>query len=339
MSDDNDIYPENALILAPLSGFTDIPYRRSARRHGCHFAFTEMVDAGALAHGAEKTLRMLDRDENEPWLGVQIVGALPEEIAEAARIVSDRDFNVVDFNLGCPAPKVARKGEGAALAAKLDDAARAFEALARNSRHPATAKIRILHPEDPEPSVELAKKLENAGAATITVHGRIRSQFYSGNVAHNVIKAIKESVDCQVVANGGVTGKKSYDEIRRETNCDTVMLARGAMGNPWIFGELRDQERWNPPTPDEFADEIKKHILDMIQRDGPERGLKKARKVLMDYMRGRGFPRTLKTLVVKIKDEKDLDMFTDQLRNGPTQGRIASLIKHPETERRLTLNP
>jgi len=183
------IYPEDALVLAPLSGFTDIPYRRSARRHGCRFAFTEMVDAGALAHGAEKTLRMLDRAEDEPWLGAQIVGAVPAELAEAAKIVSDRDFDVVDFNLGCPAPKVAKKGEGAALAAKRDDALRAFEALARNSRHPVTAKIRILHPEDPSPSVELAKALADAGAAVVTVHGRIRSQFYSGAVAVRIVRA------------------------------------------------------------------------------------------------------------------------------------------------------
>jgi len=333
------IYPDNALILAPLSGFTDIPYRHSARRSGCAFAFTEMVDAGALAHGAGKTLRMLDRAPDEPWLGVQIVGAVPEEIAEAARIVSDRHFDVVDFNLGCPAPKVVKKGEGSALAANPDAAAKAFEALARNSRRPATAKIRILHPEDPAPSVELAKKLADAGAAAITVHGRIRSQFYSGQVAFHVIEAIRETVDCQVIANGGVTGIKTYDEIRSKTGCGAVMLARGAMGNPWIFGELSKSESWSPPTPAEFADELQTHVLEMVKRDGREIGLKKARKVILDYMRGRGFQRTLKTLVIKIADEKDLADFADKLRGGPTTGRVSWLLKHPEAERRLTLTP
>ena len=335
----NGVYPHDALILAPLAGFTDIAYRRSARRHGCRFAFTEMVDAGALAHGAGRTLKMLTRGDDEPWLGAQLVGAVPSELAEAAKIVSDMGFDVVDFNLGCPAPKVAKKGEGAALASTPEAAAHAFEALARNSRLPATAKIRILHPEDPAPTVHLAQMLENTGASAITIHGRTKKQFYSGPVNLEIIRAVSESISCQVVANGGVTSRSSYDETRRKTGLNAVMVARGAMGNPWIFRELASPETWQPPTPGDLADEVERHVLDMVASDGLELGLKKARKIILDYMRGRGFPRVLKTHVIEIASERDLREFTSQLRSGPTGRGMSWFKKHPDAERRLTLEP
>ncbi len=333
----NRIYPDDAVILAPLAGFTDIAYRRSARRHGCQFAFTEMVDAGALAHGAGRTIKMLSRGNDEPWLGAQLVGAVPAEIAEAAKIVSDMDFDVLDFNLGCPAPKVAKKGEGAALASKPEAAAKAFEALARNSRIPATAKIRILHPKDPVPTIHLAKLLDDTGAKAITIHGRTKKQFYSGPVNLEIIRAVADSVSCQVVANGGVTGLRSYKETRHGTGLNAVMVARGAMGNPWIFDELKSPGNWRPPTPGDLADEIEHHVLDMIADDGLELGLKKARKIILDYMKGRGFPRVLKTHVITIANEKDLRKFTSQLRLGLAKRGISWFEKHPDAKRRLTL--
>ncbi|NOY74565.1 MAG: tRNA-dihydrouridine synthase family protein, partial [Kiritimatiellaeota bacterium] len=134
------IYPSNSLVLAPLSGFTDPPYRRSARRHGCRYAFTEMLDAGSLAMGNGKTDKMLVRDDDESWLGVQLVGADLAHLAKAAEILNDGNFDVLDFNLGCPAPKVVRKGEGAKLAEDPETAARTFEVLSRISRFPVTAK-------------------------------------------------------------------------------------------------------------------------------------------------------------------------------------------------------
>ncbi|HPO91055.1 MAG TPA: tRNA-dihydrouridine synthase family protein, partial [Victivallales bacterium] len=245
------IYPENAIILAPLSGYTDLPYRQSMRRHGCFYSFTEMIDAGSLVFGNGKTLRFLDRAENESWLGCQIIGSDPEILAKATKIISQYKFNIVDFNLGCPVPKVIKKGEGAALAKEIDKALIAFEIIVKNCERPVSAKIRILHEEDPEPSIKLAKGLESVGASAITVHGRVQKQFYSGPVHLKIIKEIKNNLKVQVIANGGINSYSKYNETINYLGQIPIMLATGAMGNPWLFEEISEGEMFIPPRPDD----------------------------------------------------------------------------------------
>ena len=330
------IYPENSLILAPLAGFTDLPYRRSARRHGCHYAFAEMVDAGSLAMGNGKTDKMLKRGDDEPWVGVQLIGADHSQLAKAAKILNDRNFDALDFNLGCPAPKVVKKGEGAKLAENPEAAVRAFEVLARNSRFPLSAKIRILDESDPTPTLKLATLLRAAGAKTRPIHGRVRPKFYAGPVYHDIISAVRETLsNVQIVANGGIVDLPTCRELREATGCDTVMLARGAMGNPWIFEEISNQNEWTPPNYAEFADELFTHVKEMTEFHGLELGLKIARKIILDYMRGRGFPRVLKTEVVKIADIEDLTRFTRELREGPSARYKTWLINNDTAPRRL----
>ena len=337
------IYPENSVVLAPLSGFTDLPYRRSARRHGCTYAFTEMVDAGSLVYRNVKTVKMLERGDDEEWLGLQLVGADEKLLEEAVRIVNDRNFDVIDFNLGCPAPKVARKGEGAVLAENAGKALSAFESIVRTSQIPVTAKIRILDENDPAPTVELARKLYECGAQAVTVHGRIRKRFYSGPVFYEIIQAVKDALPCPVLANGSVFDVHSFCEIRKKTGCDSVMVARGAMGNPWIFSEINSflrNSQWEPPTPAEFADEVFRHISEMADFYGLEMGLKVARKVILDYMRGRGFPRVLKTEVIHIASIEDLKQFTKQLAEGPTDRYVhwLRLEQNKDAVRRLKID-
>lgn len=331
------IYPENSLILAPLSGFTDLPYRRSARRHGCTFAFTEMVDAGALVYSNEKTLMMANRGSDEEWLGIQLVGSNRDHLTKAVEIVNQRNFDVLDFNLGCPAPKVVRKNEGAKLAEDADKAASSLEIIVRNSQIPVSAKIRILDENDPSQTLNLAKKLIDAGAQAITVHGRLRKNYYAGPVSHEIIAALNSELDVDVIANGGVNNYDDFCEIRKRTGCDKVMLARGAMGNPWIFNEINDLENWCPPTPAELADEVEQHILEMIDYYGLKLGLTVARKIILDYMRGRGFPRVLKTQVIKIADAADLKAFCRELRKGPSNRYKTWLQTEPEATRRMEL--
>ena len=338
-----DIYPADTLILAPLSGFTDLPYRRSARRHACCYAFTEMVDAGSLVYRNEKTVKMLERGDDEPWLGLQLLGADSNLLKEAVKIVNDRNFDLIDFNLGCPAPKVARKGEGAVLGENIDKAVVSFEAIAQNASVPVTCKIRILSESDPAPTVELAEKLYSAGVRAVTIHGRVRSRYYSGPVFYDIIKAVSEILPCNVIANGGVFDFRTYSELREKTGADTVMIARGAMGNPWIFEEIKSyletgtNESYVPPTPDELADEVYCHISEMIDFYGPELGFKVARKVILDYMSGRGFPRVLKTKVIEIASLNDLKIFTDELRKGPSGRYCSWLEKNPDAARRLSV--
>ena len=178
------VYPEDAVIQAPLAGHTDMPMRASSRRHGCRYAFTEMIDAGSLVFGNQKTLTLAQRSPLEDFLGIQLVGSDLDHLKRAVEIINERDYNVLDFNLGCPAPKVERKCEGIAFALRRpDEAVKAFELIVRTSRIPATVKTRIQHPEDPEPTVRFAKRLEEAGAQALTLHGRVMKAFYSGPVA------------------------------------------------------------------------------------------------------------------------------------------------------------
>ena len=329
------IYQANSVILAPLSGFTDLPYRRSARRHQCSYAFTEMVDAGALVFGNEKTLMMTNRGDDEDWLGIQLVGSDLDHLKKAVEIVNQRHFDVIDFNLGCPAPKVVRKGEGAKLAEDAGKAAGCLETIVRNSQIPVTAKIRILDEKDPLPTLKLAEKLVDAGAQAITIHGRVRNKYYAGPVFHDIIAAVNEQLDIEIIANGGINNYDDYCEIRKNTGCDKIMLARGAMGNPWIFEEITNPDQWSPPTPEELADELEQHVLEMIDLYGVKLGLTVARKIILDYMRGRGFPRILKTEVVEIFNADDLKAFCRELRKGPSDRYRSWLKTEPAAARRL----
>jgi len=312
-----NIYPDNSIILAPLSGHSDMPYRNSARRFGCRFAFTEMIDAGSLVFGNEKALRYLDKSPaDSDWLGAQLVGSEVDVLSKATQILNRHDFSVIDFNLGCPAPKVSRKGEGAALGQKLEEALRAFEAIKKEAAVPVTAKIRILDEKDAASTVRLAKALEDAGAEALTVHGRIKSAFYSGPVFHDIISAVRSELHIQVIANGGVMGHPDYLKIKDKTGCDCVMVARGAMGNPWLFRELQDFENYQPPSAEELAEEMKRHVYENIEYYGETLALKVSRKTILDYMRGRGFAGCLKKNVSFLIKKEDFDSFVDEVKIG-----------------------
>ena len=284
------IYPENALILAPLSGFTDLPYRRSARRHGGFFMFAEMVDAASLAHTPERGLALAARGEEEEFLGVQVVGADPEWLKRSCDELNAREFSLLDFNLGCPVAKVVKKGAGAALGRRIDVALDRFRLLTQYSRFPVTAKFRILTHDHPAPTVELAVGLAELGAKALTVHGRTLEDFYTGPVRADIISAVREAVakyGIPVIANGGVRDRKTYDDLRHESGCSRIMVAQGAMGNPWIFGELLNGA--SPPTLDEWKLEVRTHVAEMVDLYGEKSALRQARKIIHDYLKGRGF--------------------------------------------------
>lgn len=307
-----NLYPDNSVILAPLSGFTDLPFRISARRFGCRHAFTEMIDAGSLAFGTEKTIRFLDRAPEEDWLGVQLVGSAPDHLAKAVNILNTREFSVIDLNMGCPAPKVAKKGEGAMLALRPDDALKAFEAIAKISRFPVTVKTRIQDEKDPGSTIKFVKMLENAGAKAVTIHGRIKKAFYSGPVFHDIIAAIRENVNIQIIANGGVMNLASYDRLREESGCSCVMLARGAMGNPWLFKEIAEGHAIIP-SPGELCDEMRRHIMHMVGYYGENLAMKIARKIVLDYLKGRGYPRNIKCGVSHMDSVADFEGILSQI--------------------------
>jgi len=307
------IYPADALLMAPLSGFTDAPFRRSVRHCGCRYAFTEMADAASLVYAPDRASGVLRRYPDEDFLGVQLLGGDPELIRRAVRFINTKEFDVIDFNLGCPVPKVAKKCAGAELARDYDQAMACFSALAENSRFPVTAKLRILDENDPEPTLRLCRGLAGAGAQAITIHGRIKERYYSGPVHFPVIRAVHEELEPQVaiIANGGVNSLEKYREIRRETGCSRVMLATGAMGNPWLFARLSDPEHSTEPTGEEWRAMIEEQTFGMIGIYGEESTFRRARKVYHDYLKGRGFPGALRAMASGTSSAADLKAWLD----------------------------
>ena len=308
-----DIYPENALIMAPLSGFTDAAYRRSMYRHGCKFAFTEMVDVSAMAYKTKSSFFMLERSKEDAFLGCQLVGSSVEHAKIAMQELKAYDFDVIDLNLGCPVPKVAKKGAGATLGRNFELAKAMFNIIAENAKCPVTAKLRIVDAENVEPTLKLVKMLEDSGASAITIHGRIKEAFYSGPVNFEQIRLCRETLSIPVIANGGVMNFDNYSEIREQTGCSKVMLARGAMGNPWLFNELQNHEKFRNPDVFELAEEIRLHIIDTCLLYGENHGMKLSRKIVHDYLKGRGFKSSYRAEASQMAQLADLYTLLDKL--------------------------
>ena len=333
MESKQHIYPAEAVLAAPLSGYTDLPYRRSLRRQGCFYCFTEMVDAASIAYSNDNSAELLNRGDDEEFLAVQLVGGDLEHLRIAADHINERNYDVFDFNLGCPVPKVAKKHAGAALGRDVDKALECFALLAERTRFPITAKIRILDESDPAPTLRLVQGLAELGARAITVHGRIMSKFYSGEVFTDIIAQCVESVPgTQIIANGGITSYQSADELRKQSGCSAVMVARGMMGNPWIFREIAQKDAFVPPTVAEWAAEMSQHITEMVQYYGEARAIPMSRKIILDYLRGRGFGGASKDQASRLSNLSEFYFFRDQLlERGPAESYFVNLPR----ERRL----
>lgn len=319
------IYPENALIMAPLSGFTDLAYRRAAYRGGCRYAFTEMVDAASLAYANGNGEVLLKRGEDESFLAVQLVGSDEELLKRACAKLNERDFSLLDLNLGCPVPKVVKKGAGAALGKNINKALSCFKVLAEESRFPLTAKLRILDENDPAPTLELCSGLVALGAEALTIHGRTKEHFYTGEVKFPIIRAVREAFpDIPVIANGGVNSRASYDKMRQETGCTRVMLAQGIMGNPWLFRELENDAL--PPTLAQWREMVHFHVSEMVTLYGEASAMRQARKIVHDYLKGRGFPSILRAQANTLNSMRELEELLASADIAQVSGTIRKIL-------------
>lgn len=319
------LYPENALIMAPLSGFTDLAYRRAARKGGCRYAFTEMVDAASLAYANGNGEVLLKRGEEEDFLATQLVGSDPELLKRACDKLNAYDFSLLDFNLGCPVPKVVKKGAGAALGRNIALAHKCFAAIAENSKYTLTAKLRILDENDPAPTLELCSGLVELGARALTVHGRTREHFYTGSVKFPIIRAVREAFpDIPVIANGGVNSKASYDEMRSETGCSRVMLAQGIMGNPWLFSELAEGKE--PPTLEQWKELVAYHVQQMIALYGENSAMRQARKIVHDYLKGRGFSSSYRAEASTLSTFNELVHLLERVEISSVSGTVRRIL-------------
>ena len=237
----NNKYENIHAILAPMAGFTDLPFRLICEEYGCNFTFTEMINAKALCYHDEKTTQMLDVSGQKKYVGVQIFGSEVEYIGKAVKIINDLErFAHIDINMGCPAPKIVKNGDGSALMKNPSLASKIVEEAKKNSSIPVTVKIRKGYDEHNINAVEFAKMLEQSGADAITVHGRTTRQYYSGVADWDIIAEVKQAVKVPVIGNGDVKSPEDAKRMMEYTNCDSVLIARAAQGNPFLFAQIND---------------------------------------------------------------------------------------------------
>ena len=280
----------NPVVAAPMAGVTDRAFRIIARRFGCGLAYTEMVSDQALLYGNRKTLAILNREGESGVLSVQIFGSNPDFLARAAQIAEEMGADIIDINMGCPTPKIVKNGEGAALMKDPRLAARIVREVVGRVNVPVTVKMRKGWDEHSANAVELALFVQEAGAAAVAVHGRLRTQFYSGKADWGIIRAVKEAVRIPVIGNGDVWSPQDAQAMLRETGCDGVMIGRAALGNPWIFRQtvhyLATGELLPPPSLPERVAVALAHFDLLVETKGEKTAVLAMRKHAAWYLKG-----------------------------------------------------
>nr|WP_083900122.1 tRNA dihydrouridine synthase DusB [Orenia marismortui] len=286
-----DLELDNPVILAPMAGVTDLPYRKIVKKMGCGLVCTEMVSANGLIHNNRRTEEMLEIDTEERPVSLQIFGNDPEVMAKAAKIVeSVSQPEIIDLNVGCPTPKIVKNGYGSALMKEPRLLAQIVKSMVEAVNTPVTIKIRTGWDQDNINAVEIAKIAENNGAQAIAVHGRTRSQFYSGKADWSIIADVKRSVSIPVIGNGDIFSPEDAIKMIDETGCDGIMIGRGAQGNPWIFKRtahyLKTGELLPLPKSSEKIDIAIEHLDNLVDYKGEYVAVREMRKHTSWYIKG-----------------------------------------------------
>lgn len=278
------------LALAPMAGITDLPFRLICRRLGCGMTVSEMVSAKGLLYKNVKTTEMLRIDDGERPTAIQLFGSVPEELAEAARMVEASGADMIDFNMGCPVPKIVNNGEGSALMKQPQLAHDILAAMVKAVKIPVTVKFRAGWDDSSRNAVEIAKAVEAAGVSAVAVHGRTRQQFYEGKADWGIIAEVKQAVNVPVFGNGDIFTVEDGLRMLAETGVDGLMIGRGADGNPWIFRELAavlcGEERPAAPSLQERLAQAAEHLDMLIDYKGEHISVKEMRRHISAYLKG-----------------------------------------------------
>lgn len=281
---------KNQLILGPMAGVTDLPFRLLCAEQGAGLVCMEMVSAKGILYNNKNTEELLTIDEREHPVSLQLFGADPDIMSEMAKKIEDRPFDILDINMGCPVPKVVNNGEGSALMKDPLLAGKIIERIANAIRKPVTVKIRKGFDETCCNAKELAYIAQESGAAAVAVHGRTREQYYAGNADWDVIRQVKEAVSIPVIGNGDLHTAQDVLRMRDQTGCDGFMIARGAQGNPWVFSQiltmLRTGKEAPVPTAREVADMVLRHARMQLEWKGSYTGIREMRKHAAWYTSG-----------------------------------------------------
>lgn len=285
-----DVTLENNLILAPMAGVTDLPFRILCKEQGAGLLCMEMVSAKAILYKNKNTQELLTIDPMERPVSLQLFGSDPDIISEIAKQIESLPFDILDINMGCPVPKVVNNGDGSALMKQPLLAGKIIEKTARAIRKPVTVKIRKGFDDAHINAVEMAHIAQESGAAAVAVHGRTREQFYSGKADWEIIRQVKEAVKIPVIGNGDLFSGKDVLDMQRQTGCDGFMIARGAQGNPWIFRQIRHYvqtgEELPRPSAEEMAAMLLRHAQMLMAYKGAYTGIREMRKHAAWYTSG-----------------------------------------------------
>ena len=300
---------KNNIILAPMAGISDLPFRVICKKFGAGLTCTEMVSSKALYYDSYKTRKMMKLKGEKGPTSIQIFGSDVEAMAFAAREVSEF-ADIVDINMGCPVPKIVKSGDGSKLLLDLNKAQEIIRAVVENSKVPVTIKARKGWDKNELIAPKLAKIAEQEGVKAITIHGRSRSEFYSGQVDKDSIKAVKEAVSIPVIASGDIVDEKTALEMFEYTGVDGIMIGRGAIGNPWIFSQisyfLQNGKLAPRPSNEERLAVIKEHLNLMAKNKGEEVAVKEMRKHLAYYTKGLKDSSEFRNKVNKLEKEKEV---------------------------------
>lgn len=302
---------ENGLILAPMAGVTDLPYRILCKEQGCGMLYTEMVSAKALYYGNKNTEPLLALDPRENPIAIQIFGSDPDIMGQMAVKIENLGFDVIDINMGCPVPKIVNNGEGSALMKNPTLVGEIVHAVSSATRLPVTIKIRKGFNDSCVNAPEIARIAQDNGAAAVAVHGRTREEYYSGHADWNIIKEVKQSVSIPVIGNGDVLTPMDAIAMKEQTGCDGIMIGRGAKGNPWIFHIIDHYYKTNellsrPPIDDVIA-MILKHAALMVEVKGEFTGIREMRKHVAWYTFGYPHSSKLRNEVNQIESYDQLE--------------------------------